>query len=117
QVLARPGFRLVGVMGYEAQLAGVGDALAGTGGPLARARSAAADARTLLVRRLQAASWQDVLERRAAMVAAVREVVESAGGTLEFVNGGGTGSLHLTHQDPSVTEVAAGSGLFGPTLF
>lgn len=117
QIVARAGFRLVGVMGYEAQLAGVGDALEGGRGLVARARSAVPDARTLLVRRLQAASWQDVLERRASMVTAVRRVVESAGGTLEFVNGGGTGSLHLTHQDPSVTEVAAGSGLFGPTLF
>lgn len=113
EIASRRGFRLVGVMGYEAQLAGVGDALEGATGPLARARSAAADARTLLVRRLQAASWQDVLERRPAMVAAVREVV----GDLEFVNGGGTGSLHLTRKDPSITELAAGSGLFGPTLF
>ena len=117
EVVSRPGFRLVGVMGYEAQLAGVGDALEGGPGPVARARSAASDARTMLVRRLQAASWQDVLERRTAMVAAVRDVVEAAGGRLELVNGGGTGSLHLTRQDPSVTELAAGSGLFGPTLF
>jgi D-serine deaminase-like pyridoxal phosphate-dependent protein len=36
---------------------------------------------------------------------------------LEFVNGGGTGSLESTSQDKSVTEVAAGSGLVGPTLF
>ena len=36
---------------------------------------------------------------------------------LEFVNGGGTGSLETTHDDPSVTEIAAGSGLFGPLLF
>src|SRR5690606_30983053 len=36
---------------------------------------------------------------------------------LEFVNAGGTGSLHVTSEDPSVTELAAGSGLFGPTLF
>ncbi|AXH94820.1 alanine racemase [Ornithinimicrobium avium] len=117
QVLARPGFRLVGLMGYEAQLAGVGDATVGSGGRGARARAAGADARTLLVRRLQAASWQDVLARRTAMVAAVRQVVREGGGELEFVNGGGTGSVHLTRQDPSVTEVAAGSGLFGPTLF
>ena len=36
---------------------------------------------------------------------------------LELVNGGGTGSLESTHDDPSVTEIAAGSGLFGPLLF
>ena len=113
QVVARPGFRLVGVMGYEAQLAGVGDALPPASGVADRARTAAGAARTLLVRRLQASSWADVLQRRGAMVAAIADV---AGG-LELVNGGGTGSVHLTRQDPSVTEVAAGSGLFGPTLF
>lgn len=113
QVVARQGFRLVGVMGYEAQLAGVGDALPATAGTLDRARTAAQAARTLVVRRLQESSWPDVLERRGAMVAAITDVA----GPLELVNGGGTGSVHLTRQDPSVTEVAAGSGLFGPTLF
>jgi len=29
----------------------------------------------------------------------------------------GTGSLHATTDDPAVTELAAGSGLFGPSLF
>ena len=37
--------------------------------------------------------------------------------SLEFVNGGGTGSLESTARDPSVTELTAGSGLVGPTLF
>jgi D-serine deaminase-like pyridoxal phosphate-dependent protein len=36
---------------------------------------------------------------------------------LEFVNGGGTGSLEATASDPSVTELAAGSGFYAPTLF
>jgi D-serine deaminase-like pyridoxal phosphate-dependent protein len=36
---------------------------------------------------------------------------------LEFVNGGGTGSVALTAADASVTELTAGSGLYGPTLF
>ncbi|HEY5261595.1 MAG TPA: amino acid deaminase/aldolase, partial [Solirubrobacteraceae bacterium] len=36
---------------------------------------------------------------------------------LEFVNGGGTGSLERTAAEPAVTEIAAGSGLYGPTLF
>jgi D-serine deaminase-like pyridoxal phosphate-dependent protein len=33
------------------------------------------------------------------------------------VNGGGTGSLEVTAADASVTEIAAGSGLFGGHLF
>ena len=36
---------------------------------------------------------------------------------LRFVNGGGTGSVERTAAEPAVTEVAAGSGLYGPTLF
>ena len=50
--------------------------------------------------------------RRAAAVAAVRALAP-----LELVNGGGTGSLHLTAREAAVTEIAAGSGLYGPTLF
>jgi D-serine deaminase-like pyridoxal phosphate-dependent protein len=33
------------------------------------------------------------------------------------VNGGGTGGVARTTADDSVTEVAAGSGQYGPTLF
>jgi D-serine deaminase-like pyridoxal phosphate-dependent protein len=36
---------------------------------------------------------------------------------LEFVSGGGTGSLHVTGRDATLTELAAGSGLYGPGLF
>jgi D-serine deaminase-like pyridoxal phosphate-dependent protein len=36
---------------------------------------------------------------------------------LEFVNGGGTGSLRSTARETAVTELAAGSGLYSPTLF
>jgi D-serine deaminase-like pyridoxal phosphate-dependent protein len=99
-LVARPGVSLVGVMAYEAQIAGVGDAPAGR--PL----------RGLAVRRMQQASARELAERRAAAVAAVREVA-----ALEFVNGGGTGSLERTTTEPAVTELAAGSGLYSPTLF
>ena len=36
---------------------------------------------------------------------------------LEFVNGGGTGSLESTASDPAVTETTAGSGLLAGHLF
>ncbi len=104
EVLARPGLQLVGIMAYEAQTAGLGDAPAGSG-PGARARS-------LAIRALQAASARELAVRRAAAVAAVRELAP-----LELVNGGGTGSLHITAREPAVTEIAAGSGLYGPALF
>ncbi|MGY1823897.1 amino acid deaminase/aldolase [Geodermatophilus sp. SYSU D00079] len=99
-VAARPGFTLVGLMAYEAQIAGVPDAPPGR------------RARGLAVRGMQAVSARELTGRRAAVVAAVRAVAP-----LEFVNGGGTGSLERTAADPSVTELAAGSGLFCPTLF
>ena len=99
-ILRRPGFRLVGMMAYEGQIAGVQDAPPGR--PVAGAA----------LRAIQRRSADELRERRAAAVAAVRAIAE-----LEFINGGGTGSLELTRRDASVTEVAAGSGLFGPTLF
>ncbi|MGW0897961.1 amino acid deaminase/aldolase [Streptomyces goshikiensis] len=100
-VSARPGFRVVGVMGYEGHVAGVGDALAGR--PL----------RSRAIRLMQAASRRELAARRAEAVRAVRAVVPD----LEFVNGGGTGSVQETAAEDAVTEIAAGSGLFVPRLF
>ncbi len=103
-LVARAGVRLVGLMAYEAHIAGLGDAPAGRGpGPCLSA---------LTVRLLQAASARELVARRAAAVAAVRAVAP-----LEFVNGGGTGSLEGTAREAAVTEVSAGSGLYGPALF
>ena len=100
QIVARPGLRLVGVMAYEAQIAGLGDRPPGRP-VMARA-----------IQALQRASARELAQRRAEVVDAVREVAP-----LELVNGGGTGSLERTAREPAVTEVAAGSGLYGPTLF
>ncbi len=103
-LVAREGVRVVGLMAYEAHIAGLGDAPAGRGpGPRLSA---------LTVRLLQAASARELAARRAAAVAAVRAVAP-----LEFVNGGGTGSLEGTAREAAVTEVSAGSGLYGPALF
>jgi D-serine deaminase-like pyridoxal phosphate-dependent protein len=99
-IAARPRLRLVGLMAYEAQIAGVGDRPPGK--PLLG----------LALRAVQRASARELAQRRAAIVAAVRAVAR-----LELVNGGGTGSLELTAAEPAVTEIAAGSGLYGPTLF
>jgi len=99
-VAGRAGFTLVGLMAYEAQIAGVQDAPAGR--PL----------RGVAVRRMQALSARELAGRRAEVVAAV-----SAVAPLEFVNGGGTGSVERTSAEDAVTEVAAGSGLYCPVLF
>jgi D-serine deaminase-like pyridoxal phosphate-dependent protein len=98
-IVARPGFTLVGMMAYEAQIAGL------TNNPVNKARGVA-------VRWIQRQSAAELADRRGAAVAAVREIAP-----LEFVNGGGTGSLERTSAEDAVTEIAAGSGLFGPTLF
>ncbi len=51
-------------------------------------------------------------------MAAVQAELERAGAPpLELVNGGGSGSLQSTTREPAVSELAAGSGLYAPTLF
>ncbi|MDQ1011824.1 D-serine deaminase-like pyridoxal phosphate-dependent protein [Streptomyces sp. V4I23] len=100
-VVRRPGFRLVGLMAYEGHIAGVGDSVDGS--PL----------RSRAVRLMQRAARVELAARRAAVVRAVRAVEPD----LEFVNGGGTGSVQHTAEEDAVTEIAAGSGLYVPRLF
>ncbi|WP_312173299.1 alanine racemase [Microbacterium sp.] len=97
QIVRRPGFTLVGLQMYEAQIAGQGDD-AGPDAPL--------------IRFVQSRSRAELRERRAAIVAALSDVAP-----LEFLNGGGTGSLEFTGSDESLTEASAGSGLLGGHLF
>ena len=86
------GLEVRGLMVYDAQVAGLPDSPA--------------------VRLLKRRSVAELVERRAAVVAAVRSECD-----LRFVNGGGTGSLHTFGDNGVVTELAAGSGLYAPTLF
>ncbi|RBO92593.1 amino acid deaminase/aldolase [Nocardia puris] len=88
------GFRVVGVMTYEAQIAGLPDS-------------------NIAVRLVKRASAAEITKRRRAVVDAVRSVT----GPLEIVNSGGSGSIEVSVVDPDVTEVTAGSGLYVPTLF
>lgn len=94
--------RLEGIMGYEAQVAGVAERAPG--------RSRAEQAAIVALKRR---SLRRIARRRAEVVAAVEEVA----GPLRFVNGGGTGSLESTSAERAVTEVTAGSALFAPGLF
>lgn len=84
--------RLVGLMFYDAQIAGMQDTSAA-------------------IRLVKRKSADDLRVRRQEVRSAVEQHTE-----LELVNAGGTGSLHAD-WDSSVTELAAGSGLFTPTLF
>jgi D-serine deaminase-like pyridoxal phosphate-dependent protein len=104
-LVADPHLDLVALMAYDAQVAGVGDDVPGR--PL----------RSRAVRAMQAASLRELAGRLPDVVAAVRAEVEAAGGSLELVNAGGTGSLDRTAANAAVTELAAGSGLYAPTLF
>nr|WP_221472253.1 amino acid deaminase/aldolase [Amycolatopsis umgeniensis] len=98
-ILSRKGFRLVGMMAYEGQIAGLGDA-AGSG------------VKNSIIGWMQRKSIVEIAKRRGAAVRAVRALAD-----LEFVNGGGSGSVESTGAEAAVTEIAAGSGLIGPTLF
>jgi D-serine deaminase-like pyridoxal phosphate-dependent protein len=93
QVVADDAFELVGVMFYEAQIAGLPDT-------------------SPAVRWVKRRSAAELSERRGAVVDAVKQVAP-----LRLVNSGGTGSIEVSSADPAVTEVTAGSGLYGPTLF
>jgi D-serine deaminase-like pyridoxal phosphate-dependent protein len=96
-----PGVHLSGLMGYEAQLAGLPD------------RNPAKSAvENFAIRRFKERSKPIVRARRQA----VAEALDAEYG-LEFVNGGGTGSIEFTHDDPSVTEVTAGSAYYAPRQF
>jgi D-serine deaminase-like pyridoxal phosphate-dependent protein len=99
-IVDRPGFHLAGVMSYEGQIAGLGDNQPGS--PLKRAA----------LRAMQRLSARELAGRRAAAIAAVRAVAP-----LEFVNGGGTGSVEQTAAEHVITEIGAGSGLYAPGLF
>jgi len=66
----------------------------------------------MLNRWVRRRSVAEIGERRGAVVRAVREIAP-----LEFVNGGGTGSVETTRGDASVTDVAVGSGFLGGHLF
>jgi D-serine deaminase-like pyridoxal phosphate-dependent protein len=101
EITRRAELQLVGLMAYEAQIAGVGNEPPGS-----RVQAVA-------IRGMQAISAVELRRRRAAIVAAVERVA----GPMEIVNAGGTGSLERSAAEQAVTEVAAGSGLLGPWLF
>jgi len=92
---------LDGIMGYEAQIAGVTD-----NDPSQKLRSS-------LIRLLKRKSSKIVIEKRELLV----EQLNKRNIPLRFVNGGGTGSLHQTSKEEGVTEVTVGSGFYNSHLF
>jgi D-serine deaminase-like pyridoxal phosphate-dependent protein len=90
-----PHLSFAGLMGYEAQIAGVAD--------------------TTATSAMKALSRRDVAQRRADVVRAL----EAAGlyGDHPLFNGGGTGSLASSAREPALTELTAGSGFLASHLF
>jgi D-serine deaminase-like pyridoxal phosphate-dependent protein len=96
-----PNLQLIAAMGYEAQIAGVGDRIPGK------------RIVNKVVANFQKRSRKEVAQRRRELVKQLQREVS----TLRIINGGGTGSLESTAEEPWVTELAAGSGFYAPALF
>ncbi|MCO4294611.1 amino acid deaminase/aldolase [Solitalea sp. MAHUQ-68] len=92
---------VIGIMGYEAQIAGLVDNLAGNG------------LKNIVVRKLKSKSIQELRKRREESIQKLKQL----GYNLNLVNGGGTGSLESTREETDVTEVTIGSGFFNSHLF
>lgn len=86
---------LTGLMGYEAQIAGV------------------MDKSTTLIRGLKKISLPLLRKKRKEMV----EMILDRGHRLKVINGGGTGSLLETVKEDVVTEITIGSAFYAPVLF
>ncbi len=93
--------KLEGIMGYEAQIAGLGDAAKND------------FLKNQIIKVLKNKSIKNVVSKRQKAV----ELLQTMGLKLRFVNGGGTGSLESTTQENSVTEVTVGSGFYNSHLF
>ena len=96
-----PRLHFVGLMGYEAQLAGVPDRLPGK--PL----------QSMVLPFLKRHSAKQVKQKRAEAV----KLIRSRGLNLGLINGGGTGSIEYTREEEDITEITVGSGYLGGHLF
>ncbi|QJD84423.1 amino acid deaminase/aldolase [Cohnella herbarum] len=101
RMMESPWVRLDGVMGYEAQIAGVGDRVPG------------AALKNAVIRQLKRRSIREIAKRRTEIV----HRIQALGVELRIVNAGGTGSLSSSREEAHVTELTVGSGFYSPTLF
>lgn len=95
-----PSVEVVGIMGYEAQIAGVAD-------------TPAAKWQKPVIHALKIHAEKKVDVYRNAAVHEIRETFPS----IRFVNGGGSGSIDYTCRAEEVTEVTIGSAFYFPALF
>src|SRR5699024_8796210 len=90
-----------GMMGYEAQIAGVTD-----NDPNYRLKGK-------LVRQLKHKSLREIQRKRKKISIYMHKQFPQ----LRFINGGGTGSLQFTAKEKNITEVTVGSGFYQSHLF
>jgi D-serine deaminase-like pyridoxal phosphate-dependent protein len=93
--------QLSGIMGYEAQIAGMGDQ-----NPFAPILNPAK-------KLIKSFSVRDVFHKRER----IHRILSEKGVEPEFFNGGGTGSVNSTKEEPWITEIAVGSGFLQGHLF
>ncbi|MEB2281003.1 amino acid deaminase/aldolase [Lysinibacillus xylanilyticus] len=92
--------KVVGAMGYEAQIAGVGNRPVN-----------AVKGKFIEVMQLQAK--KQVTQFRRLAIAHIKAYFPS----LHLVNGGGSGSMVYTAQQKEITEITVGSAFYAPALF
>jgi D-serine deaminase-like pyridoxal phosphate-dependent protein len=96
-----PFVKVVGYMGYEAQIAGVGDRVPGK------------HLQNSVMPLLKKQAMRAVRKRRKS----ITDLFTALDIPLQIANGGGTGSMLFSAQDPALNEVAVGSGFFAPRQF
>ncbi|MBI2335606.1 MAG: alanine racemase [Deltaproteobacteria bacterium] len=93
--------QLAGIMGYEAQIAGLPD------------QNPFSATTNFIKKWVRQRSKKIVYEKRKRIV----ELLNQKKISLDFFNGGGTGSLTSTLEEPWISEVTAGSGFLQSHLF
>ena len=93
--------QLAGIMGYEAQIAGLPD------------KNPFSTPTNFIKKWIRERSKKIVYEKRKK----IAELLQQKNLSVGFFNGGGTGSLTSTLQEPWITEVTAGSGFLQSHLF
>ncbi|WP_370875124.1 amino acid deaminase/aldolase [Cytobacillus purgationiresistens] len=101
KVMGYPHLQFKGVMGYEAQIAGVGD------------NAPSSHIKNKMITLMKKKSIVEVKARRSDILA----VLKAQGLIPDLVNGGGTGSLKTTAMEDGITEITVGSGFYSPLLF
>lgn len=99
-VKKEPYIEVVGAMGYEAQIAGVGN------------RPASA-VKGKIIEAMQTQAKKQVIQFRRLAIAHIKAYFRQ----LRFVNGGGSGSMTFTARQKEVTEITVGSAFYAPALF